>query len=245
MENDNDMKKSETLPKCGLIMPISGIPDSAYTEAHWKNVKDILERSVRKADFEPRLVCDSDPTAVIQAKIVNNIYYDDIVVCDVSSKNPNVMFELGMRLAFDKPVVIIKDDKTNYTFDIGVIQHIVYPMTLSFHKVESFIDELTAKIKSTYQCSKDTTKSSFLKHFGEFEPQKLTSKDVNIKDIFNIMNSNIEHISMEMVRLRKQINHIENNMRGAVEEKKFILRKLEEGGKRINSLSNINNELPF
>ena len=51
MENDNDMKKSETLPKCGLIMPISGIPDSAYTEAHWKNVKDILERSVRKADL--------------------------------------------------------------------------------------------------------------------------------------------------------------------------------------------------
>jgi hypothetical protein len=32
-------------------------------------------------------------------------------------KNPNVMFELGMRLAFDKPAIIIKDNRTNYSFD--------------------------------------------------------------------------------------------------------------------------------
>jgi hypothetical protein len=34
------------------------------------------------------------------------------------------MFELGMRLAFDKPTVIIKDDKTDYMFDTGIIEHV-------------------------------------------------------------------------------------------------------------------------
>jgi hypothetical protein len=33
-------------------------------------------------------------------------------LCDVSGKNANVMFELGLRLAFDNPTIIIKDDKT-------------------------------------------------------------------------------------------------------------------------------------
>ncbi|WP_353118770.1 hypothetical protein [Myroides odoratus] len=55
---------------------------------------------------------------------MNNIYNDEIVVCDVSSKNPNVMFELGLRLAFDKPTIIIKDEKTGYSFDTGVIEHL-------------------------------------------------------------------------------------------------------------------------
>jgi len=40
-----------------------------------------------------------------------------MIVCDISGRNPNVMFELGLRLAFDKPAIIIKDEITPYSFD--------------------------------------------------------------------------------------------------------------------------------
>ena len=65
----------------------------------------MLFDAIRLAAFDPRMVSDSDEVSVIQKRIVQNIYNNPIVVCDVSGKNANVMFELGMRLAFDKPVV--------------------------------------------------------------------------------------------------------------------------------------------
>lgn len=77
---------------------------------------------------------DADDVGVIQKRIVQGVYGADLIVCDVSCKNSNVMFELGMRLAFDKPTVIIKDDKTDYTFDTGVIEHITYPRDLRFQR---------------------------------------------------------------------------------------------------------------
>jgi len=32
------------------------------------------------------------------------------------------MFELGLRLAFDKPAIIVKDDNTSYSFDTAPIE---------------------------------------------------------------------------------------------------------------------------
>src|SRR6266566_6083617 len=110
---------------CGLIMPISTI-DGCPSE-HWAEVKSIITESVEGIEvpkFAVKLVSDADDVGVIQKRIVQNVYSADVVVCDVSGKNPNVMFELGMRLAFDKPTVIIKDDKTDYAFDTGIIEHI-------------------------------------------------------------------------------------------------------------------------
>jgi hypothetical protein len=65
-------------------------------------VKVILDRAIEAAGFKPKMVSESEEIRVIQESIVQNLYDNDIVVVDVSGKNPNVMFELGLRLAFDK-----------------------------------------------------------------------------------------------------------------------------------------------
>lgn len=181
-EKATETKKEDERPVCGIIMPISGIEGTCYSAQHWEAVRDILEHAVRAAGLEPRMVSDSDPTAIIQRNIVNNLYYNNIVVCDVSSKNPNVMFELGMRLAFDKPVVIVKDDATDYTFDIGIIQHIPYTCHLAYHDTLKFINELAKKIKDTYP-SADNAKYSFLQHFGNLKARHLETKDINSSEL--------------------------------------------------------------
>ena len=122
-----------TKPYCGIIMPISAIGDC--TEQHWADVRDIIETAINTAGFEPRLVSDAEEVGIIQKRIIQNVYNDPIVVCDVSGKNPNVMFELGLRLAFDKPTIIIKDEKTSYTFDTALIEHLEYPQDLRFAKI--------------------------------------------------------------------------------------------------------------
>ncbi len=94
--------------ECGIVMPISSI-DGCSSE-HWSEVKAIIIDAVSGIDspeFSARLVSDADDVGVIQKRIVQGVYSADVIVCDVSGKNPNVMFELGMRLAFDRPTVII------------------------------------------------------------------------------------------------------------------------------------------
>jgi hypothetical protein len=108
------------------------------------------------------------------------LYENPIVVCDVSAKNANVMFELGMRLAFDKPTVIIKDDKTGYSFDTSVIEHLNYPRDLRYQTIVEFKDQLAEKIKSTAKSAQ--TGASFLKQFGSYKLAQIDEKTVSISD---------------------------------------------------------------
>ena len=88
------------------------------------------------------------------------------------------MFELGLRLAFDKPTIIVKDDETKYSFDTSVIEHLMYPKDLRYHSIENFKIDLRQKIKKTYaRYLKDpSTYSTFLKNFGSFKVPEIDEK---------------------------------------------------------------------
>ena len=108
-------------PICGIVMPISEI--DGCSSGHWQDVLGVISEAATNAGYDAKLVSQSDDVGVIQQRIVQNLYDSEIVVCDVSAKNANVMFELGLRLAFDKPAIVLKDDKTAYSFDTSPIEH--------------------------------------------------------------------------------------------------------------------------
>lgn len=163
-------------------MPISAI--DGCDASHWSDVKQILFEAIEGAGFLPNLVSDADEVGVIQKRIISNLYEYEMVVCDVSAKNPNVMFELGIRLAFDKPTIIIKDDRTSYTFDTASIEHLEYPRDLRFTLIREFKEKLSSKIRATYEKSiHDKNYTTFLKHFGEFKATSLDKLEVTTTDI--------------------------------------------------------------
>lgn len=180
----DEVEKAEEKPKlCGIIRPISAM--GGYSETHWKDVEDIVRAAIKKAGFEPKLVSDADEIGVIHKRIVQNLYDCPLAVCDVSGKNPNVMFELGMRLAFDKPTIIIKDERTNYSFDISVIEHLQYPSSLHFWSILDFRAELQTKLEATYkEAQENSDYSPFLKSFGELIPAKISEKKVPEREYF-------------------------------------------------------------
>ena len=167
-------------PICGIVMPISSIEDCSST--HWDEVKRILTDAISSAGYEANLVSDADDSGVIQKRIVQNLYSNEIVVCDVSCKNPNVMFELGMRLVFDKPTIIVMDDGTNYSFDTGIIEHLTYPRDLSYFKIVKFKETLRDKIKGTIEKAKKPDYTTFLKNFGQFTVAKIESREGSINE---------------------------------------------------------------
>ena len=181
VKKKHQRKPGAVKPRCGVIMPISAI--DGCTEQHWSDVREIVEDAIDQTGFEPCLVSDADEVGIIQKRIIQNVYDDPIVVCDVSGKNPNVMFELGMRLAFDKPTIIIKDDKTAYSFDTAPIEHIEYPRDLRFAQIVEFQDLLADKIKATHnKAQTDKSYTTFLKHFGSFSVAKLETRAVDRDD---------------------------------------------------------------
>ena len=172
------MSDPVTKPVCGVVMPISTI--DGCSESHWADVLEIITEAIEDAGFDANLVSNADDVGIIHKRIIQNLYDNPIVVCDVSGKNPNVMFELGMRLAFDKPTVIIKDEKTTYSFDTSAIEHIEYPRDLRFSRIVEFKTKLAEKIVATHKrATTDPNYTTFLKHFGEFTVAKLDKKEVS------------------------------------------------------------------
>ncbi|WP_368516676.1 hypothetical protein [Rhizobium sp.] len=175
-QNDEDGKAEHR--HCGIVMPIAGMPPE-YDVTHWARVKEVLGEAITSAGFIPRLVSDSEEVGVIHGHIVQNLYEDEIVVCDVSGKNPNVMFELGMRLAFDKPTIVVKDDITAYSFDTSPIKHIPYRKDQRYDDVLNFKQAVASAIKATIKKKEEDEKfSPFLRHFGTFTPKKLENHEL-------------------------------------------------------------------
>jgi hypothetical protein len=195
---------------CGIVMPIS--PIDGCSESHWADVLGVLSDAIDDAGFEPNLVSNADDIGIIQKRIIHNLYDNPVVVCDVSGKNPNVMFELGLRLAFDKATVIVKDDKTSYSFDTSAIEHIEYPRDLRFTKIVEFKTKLTEKIAGTYAMSAANPDfSTFLKHFGEFKVAKIDQKEVSSQEF---LEEELKGIRLAISRLERSQPNRSQRARG-------------------------------
>lgn len=169
---------------CGYVMPISDTSD--YCAGHWRDVENVLKEVTNKIGFkESRVVSSGLDVTTIHKRIVNNLYHDDIIICDVSSRNPNVMFELGMRIAFDKPVVIIKDDSTPYCFDSGTIEHLEYPKDMRYSSIEDFKNNLEEKVRKTLEVHLRSPEiSPILQSFGSFKPVNPNLPELSEADTF-------------------------------------------------------------
>ncbi len=192
---------------CGIIRPIAKMSDF-YTFEHWNSVKDIMERAITKAGYTPLTVSDSKGSTTIHSSIFLNLYQNEIVVCDVSNRNANVMFELGMRIAFDKPVVIIKDEKTPFSFDTSHIKHLEYPSDLRFQVIEKFIDDLANLILETVQASKQKDYKTFLSHYAPIKVATLEVNEVSEKIALESILKSIHNLEEKVNTLNSKSNEI-------------------------------------
>jgi hypothetical protein len=141
---------------CFVIMPIQ-VPD-AMTDSYSKfggtdHFRDILERlfmpAIRKIGYSPipPLATGAD---IIHAEIIRNLVTADLVLCDISTLNPNVFFELGIRTAVNKPVSLVKDHLTSIVpIDTGLINHHSYDASLYGGKLNNEVQQLSKHLQTT------------------------------------------------------------------------------------------------
>lgn len=59
-------------------------------------------------------------------RIYNQIHNADIIIADLSQKNPNVFYEVGYAHALNKRVILITQDGNDIPFDMKHFYHIIY-----------------------------------------------------------------------------------------------------------------------
>jgi len=89
---------------------------------------------------------------MIQSTIINDLIEADLVIADLTEHNPNVMFELGVRMTHDKPVVLMKAEGTGPLFDVdNMLRVFEYSPNLWPTTVEKDMPNLRDFIKGTWE----------------------------------------------------------------------------------------------
>ncbi len=141
-----------TKPDCFVIMPIAD-PDG-YDKGHFTKVyEDVFKPACDAAGFKPVRADEVKQTNLIHLDILQKLIDSPMAICDLSSRNPNVLFELGLRQAFDKPTVLVQEVGTAKIFDIAPLRYTEYRRELRYRDVledQSLISQaLTATHEAT------------------------------------------------------------------------------------------------
>jgi hypothetical protein len=131
-------------------MPFSSPSGSGYSEEHFTEVyEDLFVPAISAASFSPVRADTTVLSRHILADLLARIEEAAIVLCDLSAANPNVLFELGWAFRADRPCVLVKDDLTQYPFDLQHAHVTTYHSSLKARLVKSDISEISQLIQNT------------------------------------------------------------------------------------------------
>ncbi|MFJ3406729.1 hypothetical protein [Promicromonospora sp. NPDC090134] len=149
------MPESDVKPTCFIAMPITTRHDEVAVyggdQNHWAHVMgSFFEKAIRQAGFEPirpRVIGAN----LIHGEIIRNLSTADLVLVDLSSHNPNVFFELGVRTSINKPIALVCDEHTALPFDISGINTFEYDSKLPLWENDRQQTDLAQHIEDSFR----------------------------------------------------------------------------------------------
>lgn len=148
-----------------IATPPELIPRYGNDPDHFRNVlTHLLIPAVEEAQMEP-IPPSSEASEIIHADIISKLAATDVVLCDISSLNANVFFELGVRTSLNKPVCLIKDDQTpQMPFDTLPIQCETYRSALTIMTHSEDLKKIADHLIKTHK--KSNGQNAMWKAFG-------------------------------------------------------------------------------
>lgn len=170
---------------------------------HFKHVLDYLfTPALEAAGYEtvPPTAAGSD---LIHAEIISNLETCELVLCDISTSNPNVFFELGIRTSLDRPVALVRDNFTlQIPFDTGSVNTHKYDASLQPWKLPTEIKNLTLHIQEA--TARSGNRNTLWRYFG------LTRRAAPA-EISDPTQAKLDLLIDEVTRLAKRSDTISNS----------------------------------
>jgi hypothetical protein len=142
-------KSKTTAPKtyCFVLMPFSEAFD------------DIYKLGIKEACTAAGAYCERVDEQIFHERILDRVYNQiakaDIIIADMTGRNPNVFYEVGYAHALGKLTILLTQDANDIPFDLKHFSHIVYGAKVSIvrddleKRVRYFIDNPPTKPSDT------------------------------------------------------------------------------------------------
>lgn len=201
--------------KCFVIMPF-GNPklEKEKTDkferiySHW--IKPTIESIRINAKADNFISChradkENRPGEII-THIIENLATSDIVIADLTGRNPNVFYELGVRHAIRNTTILISEDIEDIPFDLRGLRTIHYRYHIEgIWDFQQALKDTVLKIISEPEQIDNPVRSFLYKR--EMEKLLLTPTPPGFDVLKNFM-SEMEHIKRELVDQVKETRNI-------------------------------------
>ncbi|MCX6164793.1 MAG: hypothetical protein NTU73_08055 [Ignavibacteriae bacterium] len=158
-----------TSPKffCFVLMPFT------------TDFDDIYNYGIKESCKEAETYCERVDEQIFQETILERIYNQiakaDLIIADMTGRNPNVFYEVGYAHALNKPTILLTQNSEDIPFDLKHFPHIVYDKKISIIR-----EELTKRLR-WFRENKITNNKSFK-----------TEIEIYVDDI-NLSSKNVVH----------------------------------------------------
>lgn len=135
---------------CFVIMPFVERTDDYATGFFDEVFASLFRPAIDAAGFEPR-TARRQGSDVIHSTIVTELMDADLVLADLTEHNPNVLFELGVRMTLEQPTALARAKGTGPIFDVDNMLRVEsYNPNLWPSTVEKDIPRLTAHLMAAW-----------------------------------------------------------------------------------------------
>lgn len=115
---EQQVKKREFLDSCFVLMPFGGWYDAYY--------RDVYSPAIKAAGMEPVRADDLFHSGSVVEQIWEEINKAKVLLAELTGKNANVFYELGLSHARRKPVVLIAGSLEDVPFDLRHLRIVTY-----------------------------------------------------------------------------------------------------------------------
>jgi hypothetical protein len=231
-----EIKKDNNSNDCFIIMPIAD--QEGYDKGHFNKVyEDLFKVACNKSGFKAVRADEVKQTNLIHLDILQKLIESPMAICDLSNRNPNVLFELGLRQAFDKPTVLVQECGTPKIFDISPLRYTEYRKELKYREVLEDQDLIAEALRATKEATDNGEGiNSIVSLLSLSSPASL--KDVSDNDTakmmqiimseMNDLRTDFRHTLRRMADKEVETNEMSNRFEMEFDRARHDLRKLQE-----------------
>jgi nucleoside 2-deoxyribosyltransferase len=151
---DEDASKGEEKEACFVMSPFGSYFDDYHQE--------IFRPAIIEAGLMPTRADDLFRSSNIVEDIWSMIQESNVLLADLTGRNPNVFYELGLAHAARKPVVLITEVTADVPFDLRYLRYLSYePRKPGWDK--ALQQQITKSILETLEAPEHYVLPSFLR----------------------------------------------------------------------------------
>lgn len=228
MKEENS--KNGKVRKCFIVTPI-GKDGTEVRRAADGLIDSVIEPVCKSLGLEMFVAHRIDTPGSITGQVIEHLLNDDLVIANLTTLNPNVMYELAVRHAARLPVVSLAEEGTALPFDISDERTIFYIDDMAgAKKLIPALEKMAAEAIADLEPDNPVYRAAKNKVMKDLQPQgDYQSYILERMDRF------------ESLLQRSNIN--QSPLRSNINSKKFIIKGVFSNHLSVDERDNLINEI--